>query len=110
MHPFFGIDFATGAVTRTTAPWRAFARDLNRAPRMEALEGGTEAWLPQSQLGVLRLTDNPSRTAFDILTDETNPDLVHLELDLFWVTGARATQWTSSSRTRAGSSMTTSRI
>ena len=23
VHPFFGIDFATGEVTRTTAPWRA---------------------------------------------------------------------------------------
>jgi sugar phosphate isomerase/epimerase len=34
VHPFFGIDFATGEVTRTTAPWRAFARDLNRAGRM----------------------------------------------------------------------------
>ena len=25
VHPFFGIDFATGEVTRTAAPWRAFA-------------------------------------------------------------------------------------
>ena len=37
--PFFGINFATGEVTRTTAPWRAFARDLNRAGRMARVPG-----------------------------------------------------------------------
>jgi sugar phosphate isomerase/epimerase len=37
-----------------------------------------------------RLTDDPSRTAYDVLTDTTDPNLVHLELDLFWATrGAR---------------------
>jgi sugar phosphate isomerase/epimerase len=37
-----------------------------------------------------RLTDDPSRTAYDVLTEYTDPALVHLELDLFWVTrGAR---------------------
>ena len=29
VHPFFGINFATGEVVRTTAPWRAFASDSN---------------------------------------------------------------------------------
>jgi hypothetical protein len=33
-----------------------------------------------------RLTDNPSRTAYDVLTEVTDPDLVHLQLDLFWAT------------------------
>ena len=36
VHPFFGINFATGEVTRTTAPWEAFARDMNQAGRMAA--------------------------------------------------------------------------
>ena len=89
VHPFFGINFATGEVTRTTAPWRAFARDLNRAGRM-AREAGLKLGYHNHNWEFFRLTDNPSRTAFDILTDETDPDLVHLELDLFWVTrGAR---------------------
>ena len=52
VHPFFGINFGTGEVVRTTAPWRAFARDLNRAGRM-ARDAGAEARLPQPQLGVL---------------------------------------------------------
>ena len=37
-----------------------------------------------------RLTDDPSRTAYDVLIEETDPRLVHFELDLFWaVRGAR---------------------
>jgi sugar phosphate isomerase/epimerase len=89
VHPFFGIDFATGEVTRTTAPWRAFARDLNRAGRM-ARDAGLKLGYHNHNWEFFRLTDDPSRTAYDVLTDVTDPDLVHLQLDLFWVTrGAR---------------------
>jgi sugar phosphate isomerase/epimerase len=89
VHPFFGIDFATGEVVRTTAPWRAFARDLNRAGRM-ARDAGLKLGYHNHNWEFFRLTDNPSRTAYDVLTDTTDPDLVHLELDLFWaIRGAR---------------------
>jgi sugar phosphate isomerase/epimerase len=89
VHPFFGIDFATGEVTRTTAPWRAFARDLNRAGRM-ARDAGLKLGYHNHNWEFFRLTDNPSRTAYDVLTEVTDPDVVHLELDLFWaVRGAR---------------------
>jgi sugar phosphate isomerase/epimerase len=89
VHPFFGINFGTGEVTRTTAPWRAFARDLNRAGRM-ARDAGLKLGYHNHNWEFFRLTDNPSRTAYDVLTDTTDPDLVHLEMDLFWVTrGAR---------------------
>ena len=89
VHPFFGIDFATGEVTRTTAPWRAFARDLNRAGRM-ARDAGLKLGYHNHNWEFFRLTDNPAQTAYDVLTEATDPDLVHLELDLFWATrGAR---------------------
>jgi sugar phosphate isomerase/epimerase len=89
VHPFFGIDFATGEVTRTTAPWRAFARDLNRAGRM-ARDAGLKLGYHNHNWEFFRLTDNPAQTAYDVLTEVTDPDLVHLELDLFWATrGAR---------------------
>jgi sugar phosphate isomerase/epimerase len=89
VHPFFGIDFATGAVVRTSAPWRAFARDLNRAGRM-ARDAGLRLGYHNHNWEFFRLTDNPSRTAYDVLADHTDPDLVHLQLDLFWaVRGAR---------------------
>jgi sugar phosphate isomerase/epimerase len=89
VHPFFGIDFGTGEVTRTTAPWRAFARDLNRAGRL-AREAGLKLGYHNHNWEFFRLTDDPSRTAYDVLTEATDPELVHLELDLFWaVRGAR---------------------
>jgi sugar phosphate isomerase/epimerase len=89
VHPFFGIDFATGEVERTTAAWRAFARDLNRAGRM-ARDAGLKLGYHNHNWEFFRLTDNPSRTAYDVLTDATDPDVVHLQLDLFWaVRGAR---------------------
>jgi sugar phosphate isomerase/epimerase len=89
VHPFFGINFATGEVTRTTAPWQAFARDMNEAGRM-AQDAGLKLGYHNHNWEFFRLTDDPSRTAYDVLTAETDPDLVHLELDLFWVTrGAR---------------------
>jgi sugar phosphate isomerase/epimerase len=89
VHPFFGINFATGEVTRTTAPWQAFARDLNRAGAM-ARDAGLKLGYHNHNWEFFRLTDDPSRTAYDVLTDETDPDVVHLELDLFWATrGAR---------------------
>jgi sugar phosphate isomerase/epimerase len=89
VHPFFGIDFATGELVRTTAAWRAFARDLNRAGRM-AREAGLKLGYHNHNWEFFRLTDDPSRTAYDVLADATDPDVVHLQLDLFWaVRGAR---------------------
>jgi sugar phosphate isomerase/epimerase len=89
VHPFFGINFATGEVTRTTAAWQAFARDMNQAGRM-AQDAGLQLGYHNHNWEFFRLTDDPSRTAYDVFTDETDPDLVHLEIDLFWaIRGAR---------------------
>ena len=83
VHPFFGINFGTGVVERTTAVWRAFARDLNRAGRM-ARDAGLKLGYHNHNWEFFRLTDDPSRTAYDVLTEVTDRDYVHLELDLFW--------------------------
>ena len=83
VHPFFGIDFGTGTVTRTTAAWRAFAHDLNRAGRM-ARDAGVRLGYHNHNWDFFRLTDDPSRSGHDVLAAETDPDLVHLEIDLFW--------------------------
>ena len=89
VHPFFGIDFSTGAVVRDRATWLAFARDLNRAGRM-ARDAGLRLGYHNHNWEFFRLTDDPSRTAYDVLTEETDQRYVHFELDLFWVTrGAR---------------------
>jgi sugar phosphate isomerase/epimerase len=89
VHPFFGIDFATGAITRDKASWRAFARDLNRAGRM-ARAAGLDLGYHNHNWDFFPLTDDPSRSGHDVLAAETDPDLVHLEVDLFWAwRGAR---------------------
>jgi sugar phosphate isomerase/epimerase len=82
VHPFFGID-SRGQVIRDSATWAAFAHDLNRAGRM-ARDAGLRLGYHNHQSEFFRLTDDPSRTAFDLLVEETDPRYVHFELDLFW--------------------------
>jgi sugar phosphate isomerase/epimerase len=83
VHPFFGINFGTGEVVRDSATWAAFARDLNRAGQMARREG-LRLGYHNHNWEFFRLTDDPSRTAFDVLIDEFDPRYVHFELDLFW--------------------------
>jgi sugar phosphate isomerase/epimerase len=83
VHPFFGINFGTGAVTRDSPTWAAFAHDLNQAGRM-AKQVGLRLGYHNHNWEFFRLTDDPSRTAFDVLIEETDPRYVHFELDLFW--------------------------
>jgi sugar phosphate isomerase/epimerase len=60
VHPFFGIDFDTGEVVRTTEPWRAFAHDLNRAGEM-ARRAGLRLGYHNHNWEFFRLLDDPSR-------------------------------------------------
>jgi sugar phosphate isomerase/epimerase len=82
VHPFFGVDPATGQPIRDAGRYRALARDLNRAGRL-ARRAGLRFGYHNHQYEFLRMADD-RRTGFEILTAETDPDLVHLELDLFW--------------------------
>jgi len=83
VQPFFGINFGTGEVIRDSATWTAFAHDLNRAGQM-ARRVGLRLGYHNHNWEFFRLTDDPSRTAFDVLIEETDPRYVHFELDLFW--------------------------
>src|SRR5215207_5195111 len=83
VHPFFGINFATGEVVRDRATWTAFAHDLNRAGRM-AREAGLRLGYHNHNWEFFRLSDGSGQRAFDVLVEETDPRYVHLELDLFW--------------------------
>jgi sugar phosphate isomerase/epimerase len=86
VHPFFGQD-ANGPI-RNAAVYRAFARDLNRAGAL-ARRAGLDFGYHNHQAEFLR-QDGGSTTGYDIITGETDPRLVHLEVDLFWAfRGAR---------------------
>lgn len=86
VHAFFGLDSA-GRPIRDAARYRAFARDLNRAGAL-AKRAGISFGYHNHHLEFVRQTGPGSgggtRTGFDILTAETDPDLVHLEVDLYW--------------------------
>ncbi|WP_344406562.1 sugar phosphate isomerase/epimerase [Dactylosporangium fulvum] len=82
VHPFFGIDFATGQPIRDGAKYHALAKDLNRAGLL-AKRAGLSFGYHNHQLEFVR-QDGGSRRGYDILTAETDPGLVHLEVDLFW--------------------------
>jgi sugar phosphate isomerase/epimerase len=89
VNPFFGINFGTGEVARNSATWAAFAHDLNLAGRM-AKDVGIRLGYHNHNWEFFRLTDDPSKTAYDVLIAETDPRYVHFEMDLFWVVrGAR---------------------
>jgi sugar phosphate isomerase/epimerase len=67
----------------TAAAWRAYAADLNKAgaaARAAGLRLGFHnhfwEWAP--------LEDDTPLTGYDILIAETDPRLVHFEVDLFW--------------------------
>ncbi|MGW3604061.1 sugar phosphate isomerase/epimerase family protein [Micromonospora sp. NPDC005161] len=80
VHPYFGRD-AEGRPIRDPAVYRALARDLNQAGRL-AERAGLDFGYHNHQLEFVPLTDGS--TGFDILTRQTDPRLVHFELDLYW--------------------------
>ena len=82
VHPFFGV--GPNGIIRDAATYRAFARDLNRAGAL-ARRAGLRFGYHNHHFEFFRL-DGGTRTGFDILTAETDPDLVHFEVDLFWST------------------------
>ncbi|MEV4535948.1 sugar phosphate isomerase/epimerase [Asanoa sp. NPDC049518] len=82
VHPFFGV--GANGIIRDSATYRAFARDLNKAGAL-AKKAGLRFGYHNHHFEFFRL-DGGTTTGWDILTNETDPDLVHLEVDLFWVT------------------------
>jgi sugar phosphate isomerase/epimerase len=81
VHPFFGVD-ATGKPIRDSAVYRAFAKDLNKAGRL-ARRAGLDFGYHNHNNEFAR-QDGGRLTGYDVLTAQTDPGLVHLEVDLFW--------------------------
>lgn len=80
VHPFFGLD-ENGVIT-SGAKYRSLASDLNKAGEL-ARKAGLKLGYHNHHLEFAR-QDGGSRTGFDILTANTDPRLVHLEVDLYW--------------------------
>ncbi|MEU4423499.1 sugar phosphate isomerase/epimerase [Actinoplanes sp. NPDC024001] len=80
VHPYFGA--GPNGPIRDAAVYRAFARDLNRAGEL-ARRAGLSFGYHNHQNEFFRQSGTDV-TGFDILTSETDPRLMHLEVDLFW--------------------------
>lgn len=98
--PYFALPFLIGGVVAPDAPvgagppstlWEQYAEALNEAGRISREELGTsvgyhnhtELFLPVADGGVV--TDT---VGMDVLAQNTDPDLVHFEMDLYWVHAA----------------------
>ncbi|MEU4695383.1 sugar phosphate isomerase/epimerase [Actinoplanes sp. NPDC023714] len=85
VHPYFG--FGADGPIRDAAVYRAFAADLDRAGAL-ARRAGLSFGYHNHQAEFFPQTRNvrPGTrvTGFDIITGETDPRNVHLEVDLFW--------------------------
>lgn len=66
-----------------SAVWADYAATMNRAAEMAA-EHGLAVGYHNHNPEFLPLPDDPSRTGYDVLLAETDPELVHFELDLYW--------------------------
>ena len=80
VHPFFGQ--GPNGPIRDAAVYRAFAADLNKAGAL-ARRAGLQFGYHNHHAEFFR-QNGTNLTGFDILTGETDPRLVHLEVDLFW--------------------------
>ncbi|WP_306204116.1 sugar phosphate isomerase/epimerase family protein [Actinoplanes sp. RD1] len=81
VHPYFGTDSA-GNPIRDSAVWKAFAKDLNKAGKLARKHGLSFGY--HNHHNEFARQDGGKLTGFDVLTRETDPGLVHLEVDLFW--------------------------
>jgi sugar phosphate isomerase/epimerase len=81
VHPYFGTG-ANGQPIRDSSVYKAFAKDLNKAGAL-ARRAGLSFGYHNHHNEFLR-QDGGKRTGYDVLTRETDPGLVHLEVDLFW--------------------------
>ena len=67
----------------TSTAWKAYAADLNKAGAI-ARQSGLRFGFHNHFWEWAALEDDTPLTGFDILVAETDPRLVHFEVDLYW--------------------------
>ena len=67
--------------------WADYAHTMNRAAEIAA-EVGIRVGYHNHNVEFFPLLDNPSGRAYDVLLAESDPALVHFEMDLYWVWNA----------------------
>jgi putative cell wall-binding protein/sugar phosphate isomerase/epimerase len=64
--------------------WGAYCDSLNRAGAIGA-EHGLKVGYHNHAFEYTPLLDDPARLAIEMMLEETDPDTVHMEMDLYWV-------------------------
>lgn len=81
--PAFVLSSIFTGIAPPALVWSDFAEQLNKAAA-QASHYGIKVGYHNHNPEFMPLPDDPSRTGYDILLAETDPDLVHFELDLYW--------------------------
>ena len=71
----------------SSVQWADYAGALNRAAEIAA-EEGIRVGYHNHNVEFFPLADDPTRRPYDVLLAETDPALVHFEMDLYWVWNA----------------------
>lgn len=86
--PQFAIPgLVAGNSSVPSAVWADFAHTMNTAAAIAA-ESGIRVGYHNHNVEFFPLVDDPSGRAYDVLLAETDPNLVHFEMDLYWVWNA----------------------
>jgi sugar phosphate isomerase/epimerase len=82
--PAFALPGLIANMPPPSPVWADYAATMNRAAQVAAQEG-IRVGYHNHNVEFLPLPDDPTRRPYDVLLAETDPDLVHFEMDLYWV-------------------------
>ena len=82
--PQFAIPSLFTGASPPSAMWADYAHTLNQAAAIAA-EAGIRVGYHNHNIEFMPMADNPSGMAYDVLLAETDAELVHFEMDLYWV-------------------------
>ena len=81
--PLFALPSLFTGVPISAAVWGQYAQTINTAAAIAKIYG-IRVGYHNHNVEFIPLADAPGKTGYDILLAETDPALVHFELDLYW--------------------------
>lgn len=68
----------------TRSTWTQYAHELNEAGALARRHGIALGYHNHNPEFLVRLADDPTSRIYDVLLEETDPAVVHFELDIYW--------------------------
>ena len=82
--PTFALPSLITGVPMSSVVWGQYAEAINKAAAIAKIYG-IRVGYHNHNVEFIPLPDAPGKTGYDILLAETDPALVHFEMDLYWV-------------------------